>query len=614
MATPAGIADVPISAVPTDLPPETWVVAVDFGTSRTAYAYCQVQDISAFNRVTFKVPADPECPTDHNKTLTAILLEDLPAAPGSPGGACQIRAFGYTAHSMFQQSDAPDTLLFFKYFKMELQKLQAEAGRSSDPTLIDTFRVQATGGTRSLPLMTVISKALEHVRISAMEDVRARDPAVAPTDVVWVLTVPAIWTQLIKHFMRVAAHRAGMTDTVASKKLMLCLEPEGACLTTVFEETRQLGRPRPGFKFIICDAGGGTLDITGHELQSLSPLRLKEVFAPDGGPFGSTEVDKEFKALLRQLLGVASYEQLVAAPLFELETMREFEQYKITFNKSRERAVQIKLANVMMNVLGQAFPLASKVEAFNAGKPSDMRITTLGKTTISIPPALFLSLYEPTLQNAANKLRDVVNEKMPDCGKIFLVGGFGDSTLLLDRLRAALPQHDIITTQGAGVAIVKGAVYYGLTNSLASRKAQETYGLKTSTIYRDSDPEHHRHPELKFKQNGKDYINKFHTFVKKDEDVPVNHVTPKQTFHPLTDTQTQITFEFMTADEHDVFNPNTARVAGTVTLDVDMNRSPPDRAYDVEMAFGGTEIGVTITDHLNGRVLSSDQVRITFRT
>ena len=45
---------------------------------------------------------------------------------------------------------------------------------------------------------------------------------------------------------------------------------------------------------MVVDCGGGTVDITVHEM-SKEGGKLKELFKATGGPFGSTTVDEAFK-------------------------------------------------------------------------------------------------------------------------------------------------------------------------------------------------------------------------------------------------------------------------------------------------------------------------------
>ncbi|KAH3834058.1 hypothetical protein DPMN_107376 [Dreissena polymorpha] len=78
-----------------------------------------------------------------------------------------------------------------------------------------------------------------------------------PGDIHWVLTVPAIWNDSAKHFMRLAAEQAGMS----SDKLTLALEPEAASLycrhlPVQREGESSLSSFRVGKKYLVLDAGG----------------------------------------------------------------------------------------------------------------------------------------------------------------------------------------------------------------------------------------------------------------------------------------------------------------------------------------------------------------------
>jgi len=53
---------------------------------------------------------------------------------------------------------------------------------------------------------------------------------VITTKIKWVVTVPALWSEEHKFFMRKAAVEAEIIDNPNSNNLILCLEPEGASI------------------------------------------------------------------------------------------------------------------------------------------------------------------------------------------------------------------------------------------------------------------------------------------------------------------------------------------------------------------------------------------------
>ena len=83
---------------------------------------------------------------------------------------------------------------------------------------------------RQLPLMKVISESLRYISDKALEKLSEQVGKVVSTKVRWVLTVPALWSEEHKHFMRKAAVEAGIIEDLNAHNLLLCLEPEGASI------------------------------------------------------------------------------------------------------------------------------------------------------------------------------------------------------------------------------------------------------------------------------------------------------------------------------------------------------------------------------------------------
>ena len=278
------------------------------------------------------------------KTETAILL-------GSETG--DFRAFGRAAWEKFvnfkedqefklqEGLDVRETVptsaaMLFRWFKVALCK------KRGYQSIYEPTAVAEDGQKR--PLIEVVSAALRHFK----EDILAylscsSGVAVGVSEVIWILTIPAIYDDYAKNFMRHAAHNAGIISTVDSSQLRLCLEPEAACLAMNIKEAPRLCSP--GSTIMIVDCGGGTVDITTHEIISSKPLRLKEVLPPTGGPWGSTCVDNAFKGWLRAFLGTSKFDQVVhSAELLSL--MLQWEDAKTNFGGKSDDRVRLNLGEV----------------------------------------------------------------------------------------------------------------------------------------------------------------------------------------------------------------------------------------------------------------------------
>lgn len=114
----------------------------------------------------------------------------------------------------------------------------------------------------------------------------------------YCLTVPAMWSDKAKSIMREAATRAGLINRWDHPdRLMLISEPEAAALYCEKKcEQFNLGH---GQRFLICDAGGGTVDLIVFEIDDSGEQRaLKEVTKGSGDSCGSTFLDLNMRAYL----------------------------------------------------------------------------------------------------------------------------------------------------------------------------------------------------------------------------------------------------------------------------------------------------------------------------
>jgi hypothetical protein len=72
--------------------------------------------------------------------------------------------------------------------------------------------------------MTVISETLRYISEQALNKLREQVGKLVPAKVRWVVTVPALWSEEHKYFMRKAAVEAGFIDSTNASNLLLCLE------------------------------------------------------------------------------------------------------------------------------------------------------------------------------------------------------------------------------------------------------------------------------------------------------------------------------------------------------------------------------------------------------
>ncbi|KAJ5643003.1 uncharacterized protein N7484_005510 [Penicillium longicatenatum] len=117
-----------------------------------------------------------------------------------------------------------------------------------------------------------------------------------------VLTVPAIWKDYARSAMTEAAKKAGILDDrpAGPTSLTFAPEPEAAGLAALIERGSDT---KPDDVFVICDAGGGTVDVITYKVGHQQPLQLHEAVEGDGSVCGGIFIDEDFTVQCRNRIG-----------------------------------------------------------------------------------------------------------------------------------------------------------------------------------------------------------------------------------------------------------------------------------------------------------------------
>ena len=70
---------------------------------------------------------------------------------------------------------------------------------------------------KEMPLLKVVVETIKYLKQEMIKDIAIRIDKLEDTDVLYVLTVPAIWTDSAKAFMRQAAEEVNMLTVAAIK-------------------------------------------------------------------------------------------------------------------------------------------------------------------------------------------------------------------------------------------------------------------------------------------------------------------------------------------------------------------------------------------------------------
>ncbi|XP_060577874.1 heat shock 70 kDa protein 12B-like, partial [Ruditapes philippinarum] len=449
------------------------VTAIDIGTTFSGWAYSTLNEPE-------KVYANQAWFAGDGSLASLKTSSCLLFSPEK-----EFKYFGYEAETEFVRlvgDSEQHGWYYFRRFKMAL---------FHDQKLNRYTTIEDISG-RKMPALVVFANAIKFLKDNFTATIRNRVPSFKNTDVTYVLTVPAIWNDMAKRFMREAAVEAG----IPNNQLVIALEPEAASvwcqgLKTEIQqcdERKAFGISAVGTRYMIVDLGGGTADITVHEKRPNNTLL--EIHEPIGGPWGGTEVDKNFINLFELIFGASEWEEYKRNELEDLLYMyRDFE--------AKKRNVQLTSSKQMILKV----PSSLKEYYERKGRRSIAEIEHLfdrniiwQKDKLRIDASLIRKCFEGPVHEIIYNLENLLSKQgMRNISKMILVGGFSESLYVQESFKAKFPDKQVIVPADCGLAVLKGAVLFGQNQSVVTaRISRYTYGLKIAVPFDLA-----KHPEEK---------------------------------------------------------------------------------------------------------------------
>ena len=548
----------------------THIIAIDFGTGASGYAITPKFSEGGTKRIEVFNPCDE---SDDQKTVTAILFSEK----------FEFLAFGSQALQRYAEIiDDGDSALLFQSYKIHLLHLHTNA-------------ISVDG--REMPLMLIISQTLKFISEKALQKLSDQVGKVVKTKIKWVLTVPALWNEEHKQFMRKACVAANIVDNQSASNLLLCLEPEGASMSVRqdIDETVKEQMTR-GSVVMVLDCGGGTVDITIHKLQCNPEDKFlcEELLPSSGGcEWGSKFVDVYFEDFLKEFFGPELFAIYLKNAVGRLEILKHFEMLKRKFCPGTEERSRLQLS--YMNDDLTAKRLGELVREYNKAHAGDGELKPRGSSSLDLPPVLMASFFQPLFENIKSKVSQLVaqiHNKSENLKFIFMVGGFSESPYLKSEIKNTFENESlqILVPRRPQICVVRGACLFGLDpHSISSRIAKRTYGINTLTTF-----DQEKHPEnKKVVIEGEDFCEDvFDAFVRTGDSVGNEEVHTK-TYCPVRSRQTVMRIIFYCTDSRDVdfIDEDGVEQLGELTIDIGRPfQSVDDKTVKVTLRFGSTHI------------------------
>jgi len=260
--------------------------------------------------------------------------------------------------------------------------------------------------------------------------------------------------------------RAAKTSGIdgEGRKLKFRAEPEAAAIFELKNRARK-GQVKNGDCVIICDAGGGTVDVVTYQVRSRDPISLDQVVVSSGDMCGSAFIDSEFECQLRSILG-PDFDKLT---LDALARLREVFEYKIkrTYNPEESETYTIPVAGLMDDA-------TRHIKSGQLTLDDAVLQTSFDTVMTQIMTLIDRQKDELVAKGLDSKLKGIL-----------LVGGFGGSEYLHVRIRQEYPEDEGVKVwrgDQSWTAVVQGAVACEAFNqhhhhSINIRLSSYNYGI-----------------------------------------------------------------------------------------------------------------------------------------
>ena len=399
-----------------------------------------------------------------------------------------------------------------------------------------------------------------------------------------------------------------MCDPSTRKQLIIALEPECAALYVRSQEDKH--GAFKSLQYGVVDCGGGTIDIAYHGVEShdAGTLVVNELAPPSGGPYGGTCVDEAFEKLLEPVFG-----KQLSEPFFEqlkwkfsaawLNFRKQLDDRKTVLDRKKDDDVvwfdiSLQFNRACMQITGMdAFSLlsVSGIEGVSVSQNDQMQVRA----------DLIKALYFPSVDAICKCLNsDLATRPLSKVSALYMVGSFSKSNYLLQSVRdnthSSVPSQHIINPADSSVAIVKGAVMYGVNPSIVQeRVSSRSYGF---SILQEFDILKHPNAKAVFYNNKKWCSGIYDEFLACGQRIRNSGEPIKKTHVPVEPNQTSMCLDVYSAPHTIAYvDDQGSKHLARIIVDMPDLSGGTGRGVFVEIEFDGPEIHVVATDGNTGK-------------
>ncbi|KAF2837829.1 actin-like ATPase domain-containing protein [Patellaria atrata CBS 101060] len=481
MRSPAGVD-------PTQTPANRLVFALDYGTTYTGFAWCESTSVTdVFRLEDIKVHQDwPGIDGSSNEVKVPSVISYSPAPDAASQWGNDISPKSETIKWTKLELDPRDKIEELKSIlraldstkNLDLRAIQKLPGGIPPGTTKDSVEIATE----------YLARFRKHVMRSLQQGDHINEDAFSRIPIDLVVTIPAVWSESALNRTFRAINDAGFNvkQLPTLRRTFILSEAEA----TAFYILNHLNESEDmelmvGDCFVVCDAGGGTVDLVSYRIVELEPtFRTEQIGTATGDRCGASFIDLDFQNWLKKKLGPKYYAELAK------DSPDEFGAHTVV--SSNMRAVingfeTIKKQFGKPNLQDPEYiPLPAGVNF------EDDQMKGIQDGELLITRAEIKQLFRPWVDRVIDLIAGQITQvdlQRSMVRTIFLSGGFAESDFLLKEVREFTRLRRIQVDRGphSWSAVARGAVAKALGRGVEGltwvRPCPRHFGVITSQAY-----------------------------------------------------------------------------------------------------------------------------------
>ena len=440
------------------------IIGIDFGSSGVSFSYGFLN-----NQRTVPIQGFFDGQFSNNKLSTEIILDDN----------LNILAFGNDCEG-FLSSIKDKNFHHFKNIKMNLYKKK--------------YKIKSRNSDKEVDIQFIIQLILQEIKKKALEQIKRTMPQLQDNNIHWIITVPAIWEIKSKQIMINAAQEAGLIRDDDDPSNFFALEPEAASLYYHNSTQAQINNIELGEPFIVCDFGGGTVDIvTQKKVKNNNQFsKFEEVYRPLGGHDGCNLINEYFMdRVIKELFGEQCFNETKNNKNMKnynnwIELENKIEEKKKKFYKFEQVNEYFQIDCFIFKTNCKKKNLNDLVENFNS-KNKNWKLKIDEDFKILFPYQIFYDFMLEIINKMSEYIYEIMNS-IKNVKSLIFTGGASANPIFQQMLQniEELRNINIVSSQNPEFAISNGSVYFSYDHNIISpRKSKYSFGIKVRENWND---------------------------------------------------------------------------------------------------------------------------------